>query len=300
MTHHSAVKRSRLAVTRSAPLPVSGMVIGMETEEAAALLPRVFNLCRVAQSIAARLAFGLPVAPSHHEELRREVLREHLIKFCLKFPGHFGAGPQPMPERWQQGGPAARRALFGSEERLPEDAQAFDAFLESGQGVAPILRRIRDCFAPLEAASTKLPAVTPETALSAVALENSVAARQEDRPAMRHIESRFGRGPLWRAAARAFDAQDCLDGCLPRCATPAPGVAVVPAARGAYAVSATAEAGRVMAFRRITPTDHLMARGGILDQMLASLPAHKSGMAPLILDILDPCSPVQIKEVAHA
>ena len=54
------------------------------------------------------------------------------------------------------------------------------------------------------------------------------------------------------------------------------------------------------AFSRITPTDHLLAPGGVLAQCLATLPADRAGLAPLMLEILDPCSPVRLEEVAHA
>lgn len=53
-------------------------------------------------------------------------------------------------------------------------------------------------------------------------------------------------------------------------------------------------------FERVTPTDSLLARGGVLDRTLASLPADKAGLGPLLLDILDPCSPVRLKEVRNA
>ena len=47
---------------RPAPvLPVADMVVGQTPEDAAAMLPRLFNLCRVAQGIAARAAFDLPL-----------------------------------------------------------------------------------------------------------------------------------------------------------------------------------------------------------------------------------------------
>ena len=70
------------------------------------------------------------------------------------------------------------------------------------------------------------------------------------------------------------------------------------AARGSYAVAATVTDGKVTGFSRVTPTDHLLATDGILDRSLAALPALKSGYAPLLLDILDPCTPVALEEAA--
>jgi hypothetical protein len=300
MLDQSTAPTVSLRAERTTALPVARMVIGMDAEEAAALLPRLFNLCRVAQSIAARLAFGLPSAPGQIEEIRQEVLREHLIKFCLKFPGHFGLGPSTLPAGWQLGSDATRLALFGPKGALPERPADFAQFLEGDNGAAHLLRRIGYCFDAGEACSDRLASVTPETALIAAALENSVAGRQAHRPVLQEIEDNVGRGPLWRATARLYDAQDCMDGTLPEPVSPRPGLAVVPAARGTYAVSATVEAGIVTAFGRVTPTDHLTATGGILDQTLARLPARKNGMAPLIMDILDPCVPVRITETQDA
>ena len=290
----------KLVAKRTSPLPVAGMITGMEAEAAAALLPRLFNLCRVAQSLAARMAFDLPLVAGQAEAIRQEVLREHLVKFCLKFPGHFGQGAQPLPEGWQEGADRAREVLFGSTRRLPETPESFARFVDNRRGVGSVLARVRDCFSPGEAAGAPLPSVTPQNALSAAALESSVAGRQAHRPIMQQIEREFGRGPFWRATARAYDAQDCMDGLLPKPVSPERGVAVVPAARGTYAISARVVDGVVTSFRRITPTDHLLAEGGILDQTLASLPTKKNGMAPLLMDIVDPCMPVQLKEVAHA
>ena len=75
-------------VAQPAPvLPVERLVVGKSATEAAALLPRLFNLCRVAQGIAAEAALGLAVEPGWKKALRQEILREHALKLCLKWPG---------------------------------------------------------------------------------------------------------------------------------------------------------------------------------------------------------------------
>jgi hypothetical protein len=117
---------------------------------------------------------------------------------------------------------------------------------------------------------------------------------------MRWIAETRGHGPLWRAAARGYDIAACLADRLPVPRTPAPGSAIVAATRGAFAVTARVENGRIAGFARVTPTDHLLAQGGILERTLAALPPEKAGYAPLILDILDPCTPVRLTEVTHA
>ena len=72
---------------------------------------------------------------------------------------------------------------------------------------------------------------------------------------------------------------------------------MVPAARGLYGVSAVVEAGRVRKFRRITPTDHLLAPRGALAQSLESLPGPKAAaFAPVVMAILDPCYPVRLEQ----
>jgi hypothetical protein len=90
-----------------------------------------------------------------------------------------------------------------------------------------------------------------------------------------------------------------LTGALPSVET-RPGEAIAPAARGTYGIRLTVERGRVTAFSRVTPTDQLLAPDGILDRALATLPPYKAGLGPLLLDILDPCSPVRLKEMANA
>ncbi len=78
------------------------------------------------------------------------------------------------------------------------------------------------------------------------------------------------------------------------------GVAVVPAARGAYALRLTTAGGMVTGFARRTPTDHMLARGGALMQALATLPPGLRGRAGQIVALHDPCVPVTVREASHA
>ncbi len=284
----------------SAPLPVVDLILGQSVEEAAALLPRIFNLCRTAQQAAARLAFGLPMAGSGREALHREILRDHLIKFHLKWPGCFGQAALPLPQGWAEGGEAVHRNLFGTSGLMPNTTDELDHFLAAGRGIAPVLSLIDQSFAPGEAVTPSLPITDADTVFSVSAQENSVAGRHADHPVMRAIAVTKGRGPLWRALGRAYDLEACLNGTLPAWHIPARGCAIVPAARGTFAIRAEVSDGIVTAFTRVTPTDHLLAEGGILAHTLATLPDGKAGYAPLIMDILDPCSPVRLREVGHA
>ncbi|WP_371225631.1 hydrogenase expression/formation protein HupK [Roseovarius sp. 2305UL8-3] len=284
----------------SAPLPVADLIIGQPVEKAAALLPRIFNLCRTAQQVAARLAFDLPVAEADHDALHQEILRDHLIKFHLKWPGHFGHPPLPLPQDWAAGGPSLVADLFGPLGRMPRSMDEFHAFLTTGPGIAPVLNLIDQSFDSGEADTPILHMPDADCVFVTTAQENSVAGRHAGHPVMQAVAATKGRGPLWRALGRAYDLEACLTGALPAWQTPAKGCAIVPAARGSYAIRAKVEDGTVTAFTRVTPTDHLLAEGGILAHTLASLPEAKAGYAPLIMDILDPCSPVRLREVHHA
>lgn len=285
-------------VAQAAPgLPVARLVIGRGVDEVAALLPRLFNLCRAAQAAAVEAALG---RPADTDGIGREVLRDHLLKFHVTWPAFFGRPPSPLPDNWADGGRALCTAVFGPAGTAPATAADLFAFLASDHGLAPVLRRIDGCFAPGEAAAEGLAPVTPETIWHPGATDNSVAARQAAHPAMTGLAAHHGRGPLWRATARLYDIADAASGRLPPLAQPAPGTAIVPAARGAYAIRLTTENDTVTAFTRVTPTDHLLANNGVLDRALSTLPADKAGLGPLLLDILDPCSPVKLREVGHA
>ena len=260
--------------------PVDRLAVGKPVQEVVDLLPRIFNLCRAAQETALRLAFGMaPGAADPAEEIRRE----HMMRLALILPRHFG-----MP-----GLPMQREALL---EGCPETPQELASWMSSGRGAAPLMARLAEAFAPGEACAT-LPEVDQITAFAAAPVENSAAMRRADHPVMRHIEAQYGRGPLWRCMGRLYD----LAGDFPAAHPAGPGRAICPAARGLYAVDAAVENGVVTWLARMTPTDHLLAEGGMLAQTLASLPGDKEGLAPLVLDVLDPCFPVRLtKADAHA
>lgn len=278
-------------------LPVSDLICGKPVEEAAELLPRLFNLCRAAQATAARAAFGLSPGPDWQQELRREILREHIAKLCLKWPALLSLPAVALPRDWLTGGTETRTALFGSRVRLPDSYAAFQAYLNSRDGIAPVLRAIGQVFAPHEACRATLSPASLGNVFDSVPKENSAATRQAGHAVLQCIEAEIGRGPLWSAVAVAYDLESCLDGKLPPADLSAD-CAIVPAARGLYGISSRVEQGRVTAFTRITPTDHLLASGGALEQTLSSLPTPRAKrLAPLVLAILDPCYPVKLKPV---
>ena len=268
-------------VLRPGPmLPVEAMLLGKPMAEAAEMLPRLFNLCRVAQGMAALLSLGLPAAG----DLRAEVIRDHLMKLCLLLPRALGAAPLPLP---------ADPACLPGSRGLPADGNpaGWDSPL------APLATRIAAAFAPGEACSDALP--PPPRPLAEGAFENSAAGRQAGHPALKAIEAAHGRGPLWRFFGLVADLDAALQGRLPA-PTVANGIACVPAARGAYGLRIAQAGGIVTGLHRRTPTDHLLAPGGALIGALAALPLAKRALAPLVVALHDPCIPVTIDEVQHA
>ncbi|GAA5066550.1 hydrogenase expression/formation protein HupK [Roseibacterium beibuensis] len=298
----TVIARQTPLVAHAIPgLPVTQLVVGKRAKDVAELLPRVFNLCRTAQAVAARLALGLPAEDedSQREGLRREILRDHLMRLMFVLPGRLGTGSHALPANWEADPVTVRTAVFGSGQRCPDTADDMNAFLASGQGIAPVLSAVAACF-PDGIAAVDLPLVDDRTALEPDPVENTVAARHSDHPALSAIANTHGRGPLWRSAARLFDIDACLTGTLPAPRIIEPGAALVPAARGTYSVRARVCDGSVTEFSRVTPTDHLLSPCGLLERSLATLPADRSGLAPLLLEILDPCSPVRLEETQDA
>jgi hypothetical protein len=283
-----ALPRPALATSEN----VGRLVLGREAREVGQLMPRLFNLCGAAQGAAARLALGLSSSEST-ADLTQEILRDHLMKLCLTWPRMLKLTPRPLPADWQVGGAALLWALFDGS--FPDTPEALDAALDRGRGIAPVFSALRESIRPGLGAAPALPLPTSETVFVTSSLENSVAARQVSHPVLRATEALRGRDLYWRALARVFDLADAALGRMPAPRKVGAGRAVVPAARGAYAVEATVQDGLVTSFRRVTPTDHLLADGGILMSTLAGLSASDRDMIPLVLDILDPCAPLDIR-----
>lgn len=275
-------------------LPLSQMLIGRAVDDVVSLLPRVFNLCRSAQEGAARLALGMPLNDAYATQLARELLRDHLIKFCLTWPRLLSLPSQPLPSP-----EATLTSLFGSVATMPADLPSYLVWLHSESGMAPVLRGIAEAFAPGEAC-VALPMTHANSVFSALPQDNSPALRHREHPVLQGLLARYGAGPLWRATARLIDAEACYLGGLPPLQRLADGTALAPAARGVYAVRASAIDGRLVAFQRVTPTDHLFLPDGMLSQSFASLPPAKKTFAALLLDILDPCVPCQLEEIHNA
>ncbi len=286
-----AAPKPALQIRNAGRISVEPLILGGTPEAAVELLPRLFNLCRGAQEAAARLALGLDLSPTAEADIRTDILRDHLFKLCLQWPAQLGLPTPAMPT---QTAPAIFHALFGTE-AAPVSADDWQGFLGSGRGCAPLFQAIATRFSGGLAATGRLAPVTPQNALSLAALENTLAGRHWAHPALQRIAAQHGRGPYWRAVARLIDVVAVAKGDLPR-PHRVGHTALVPSARGLYACRGQVDDGLVTAFHRVTPTDHLMAPGGLMDQSLATLgPA--TDAAPLLLAILDPCHPVTLEPV---
>lgn len=271
-------------ITRSADLPLEALLIGRPVEEAAELLPRLFNLCRMAQGTAARLALGLAGAEG---DPTAEILHDHAAKIFVTLRRSFGLPPVSVPASLTPQG------LFGPAGVLPDTLTGLQDWLRADLPAAALARQIVARFAKGVACAPALPeAPTP---LARGAYENSAALRQADLPLMRAIE-RQGRGPLWRYMGMLADAGEALAGRLPPPQVHGD-LAVVQAARGAYALRITQAQGRVTGLQRQTPTDHILAQGGALEQALSGL---EPALAPLVIALHDPCVPVTVQETLHA
>lgn len=277
-------------------LPLETLLRGRPVAEAAQMLPRLFNLCREAQGLAARLALGLtptapdadPGAPAPNTALRGEILRDHGAKLLVTLRRSFDLAPLPL----QALTPAL---LFGAAGRMPQNLADLAQWQATDLPAAALLREITTLFAPHSATTRALP--PPEAdPLAEGAHENSPAGRQAAHPLLQAVAATRGRGPLWRALGILADAEAALADRLPPPRLCGP-TALVPAARGSYALRIDQAGGKVTGLTRRTPTDHILAPGGALQQALSRV--HPS-LAPRVLALHDPCVPVTLQEVIHA
>lgn len=273
-------------ITRAPALPLGRLIVGKPVNEVAALLPRLFNLCRMAQGAAARAALGLPPLVTA-TDLAAEVLRDHLAVLFVTLPPLLGLAPARPPQS------AVAQAMFGPR-GLPRTLPDLRLWLTSGTGVSRLACAVDRAFPGRMASAPVLPA--PANSLADGAFDTSLAVRRADHPLLTALEADRGRGPLWRLMARLVDAEACLRGDLPA-VTMANGTALAPAARGTYALRLTHAGGIVTGITRRTPTDHLLAPGGTLHHALTGL---DPALAPLVIALHDPCEPVTIREVRHA
>lgn len=287
-------KPTQLRVAKPPRLSIDEMMRGQPVAAAEGILLQHASYTNAPLLLAARRVFDLPVTPAMQDDMRQEILRDHVLKLWITLPTHFGLAGAPLPPREGAGDHIVAEALFGPAGAPPPTPDAYERFLQSDRRMGALLRKIDRCFEAGEAATGKLDPFTSSSGLVAAPLENSLAQRHLLHPVMRHIAETRGRGPLWRTTARIYDAYACLRDRLPLAHAPAAHRVCVPVSQGSCLIEARAQAGRIARFRIVAPDDHLLANGGILDRMFDTLPAIKEGLVPLLLDIVDPSVALEV------
>ncbi len=297
----------RAEIERPAGLDLNAWLGGESVEAAATKIPLVFNLCAAAQEASARSAFGLAWDPSLDRRVAAETIREHALKLCVFWPAALGHQPDSATLALVSAPRALATALVAPLERGPRDWAEFETWMTNCPlAAASPFRSVVAHWEPvwasadLERFDVRRSIGWASATQGGRAVENSPAARMADAPLMREIEGRLGRGLVWRMAARLAELLSLCEA-EPDSATVAPGMAR--AARGVMAMTGEVENGRVRRAARLSPTDFALARGGLIEQMLARLPAECDApleeIARLALAVADPCMPHQI-EVADA
>jgi hypothetical protein len=276
--------------------PAERLVAGRRPEEAREMIGRVFNLCRAAQVAAFDIATGR--APDT-DVLADEMRRDHLAQIFLAWPRALGRNPV-FDKTWLTDGKSALRALFGPPGRAPRDDFETQGFLGSDEGVAPMLAMLSAMFAPGQALAPELPIADAANVFGRAPVKNSPAGRRAATPALDYVAAFHGRGPLWRAMGRVMDLAALLEGERPAPLPTPAGSAVVPATRGLYALKVTLRDGVVSGLARVTPTDHLLAPGGAMAAMLATLPPERAPLLPVLTALVDPCRPFSVEAARDA
>lgn len=264
---------------------LAAYLCGRPVAEVASLLPRLFNLCRMAQASATRLTLGLPMAG---EDPSTEVIRDHMARLFVTLRRAFGLAPMVPP--------AATPALFGPSGQMPRDLAGLQHWLSQDTALASLGRAVQTEFPAPMGVTLALP--DPEPRL--LAMENSPAGRQLGHPLMQSLAAAQGRSPLWRYIGVLIDLQAALANALPPPQLLPDGTAMVQAARGSYFLRILQRADLVTGLTRITPTDHQLTPGGALELALRHLPANRPELAARLLALFDPCIPVTVPEAHHA
>ncbi len=292
-------------------------LVGRSVDEAARLVPRVFNLCAAAQGAASAAALGLR-DPGAHDAMRAETVRDHAIALFHHWPALIGAEPDRAALALLGKSSLGKSSLGEPEGPAPVavricgeagDLSAFtilelDAWLEAGStGAARFLRQIR--AADPAWGRAELPSVGLADIDAALVQPGALAARETtalDRvrraPVMTALLAVEGASLFARLLARVLDLLWAAAG---RADAPLSGVSpggagVAEAARGRLAHKARVLDGRVGAYQVLTPSVWNLAPGGLLERMLAALPSRRETamLAQLCVGAVNPCAPVTL------
>lgn len=290
-----------------APMPdAERVLLGRAPEEAAVLIPRLYNLGAAAQGAAASAALGL--ATDNEAAIRAEIAREHGLFLFHHLPAALGEARDNQGLALLRGEQAATlpHHLFG----VPCPAELSLKDLESwlARGETPAAR----CLARTAAldpawAHAELPALTLTEAEAALADETASPARDatllsrvRNAPLLAALIARDGPSLFARLLARTLDLCASLS---PQAAQSAPlsgarphGIGFAQAARGTLVHRARVADGRVVSYKMLAPSRWTLAPGGLLERMLDAIPmrAETGQLARLSLLAVNPCVAVRL------
>jgi hypothetical protein len=312
-------------VTTAGRADAAGWLVGRRAEEAALLIPRVFNLCASAHAEAACGALGLSACDAEGGGLsRQERLRDHAVAVLCDWPAMLGGIPDRDALKGLAGGSAdamgaLRSRLLGIEIDLADGTvRTLDRWLSGGaSATARLLARLRVTLDPAWGRA-ELP--TPELADVVAALaagaptvprETTAADRWRATPMLAALVAREGMSLFVRMLARLFDLLACVDAgrASPedRLRSPEAGIGLARAARGLLTHRARVVGGIVTDYRILSPSAWNLAESGLLGRMLAALPMGPQTpmLARLAVSCVNPCVPVRLRfgameEARHA
>ncbi|MFG1243132.1 nickel-dependent hydrogenase large subunit [Xanthobacter sp. V7C-4] len=300
------------------PDPAQALV-GRTPDEAARLAPLVFNLCGAAHGFAAATALGLPAA-ADGAAMARETVRDHALAMLHTWPQALGEAPDraALGLLARPGRPEDfAAALVGEGADLSSFSRAeLDSWLrEATTPTARLLAHMRREVDPAEGRAG-LPELTAQDVAAALdpartpgaegLRETSALGRVAHTPLVSALLAGEGPSLFVRLLARLVD---CLAALKPASAVPTydlpAGFGIAPAARGLLGHGVRLEAGRVAAYRILSPSAWNLAPGGLLERAFAALTPDPTArrLAPLLVSAINPCVPVTLsyaKEAAHA
>ncbi|MCG5234792.1 nickel-dependent hydrogenase large subunit [Xanthobacter oligotrophicus] len=307
---------------RETGLDPAQALVGRTPQEAARLAPLVFNLCGAAHSFAAATALGLPAAADGAADgvtMARETVRDHALAMLHAWPQALGEAPDraalgllARPGRTED----FATALVGQGADLPSFSPAeLDAWLaEAPTATARLLARLRRDTDPAEGRAG-LPELTVQDVATALdparasiaggLRETGALGRVARTPLVAALLVREGPSLFVRLLARLVDCLVALKPAPLSTDDLPPGLGIAPAARGLLGHGARVEAGRVAAYRILSPSAWNLAPGGLLERAFAALTPGPGvrRLAPLLVSAINPCVPVTLsfaEEPAHA
>lgn len=291
-----------------APMPdAERVLLGRAPEEAAVLIPRLYNLGAAAQGAAASAALGL--ATDNETAIRAEIAREHGLFLFHHLPAAFGEARDNEGLallRGEQGATRLPHHLFGVPSPAELSLKDLEALLARGE--TPAAR----CLVRVAAldpawAHAELPDLTLTEAEAALADETASPARDatilsrvRNAPLLAALIARDGPSLFARLLARLLDFCACLD---PQCGQNVPlsgarahGIGFAQAARGTLVHRARVADGRVVSYKMLAPSRWTLASGGLLERMLEAIPlrAETGLLARLSLLAVNPCVAVRL------